>query len=99
AYVVIGNFKDNRVQVSETPQQPITSEEEFDEAVALLTRDKQFGPALRSHQLEPYRPMPPLANWDQPVGKVERTVTVGLMPTASKHGNEVVGVNMIRQTV
>ena len=99
AYVVTGNFKDRRLQVSETQQQPLVSEDEFDEAVSLLARDKQLGAALRSHLLEPYRPMPPLADWELPVGKVERTVTVGLMPATGKRGNEVVGVNMIRQTV
>ncbi|HEY9232215.1 MAG TPA: hypothetical protein VIS78_08710 [Blastocatellia bacterium] len=99
AYVATGTFKDSRLQVSQTQQQPNASEEEFDEAVSLLTRDKQFGAALRNHLLEPYRPMPPLAAWDQPVGKIERTVTVGLMPVDGKRSNEVIGVNMIRQTV
>ncbi|MFL6276798.1 MAG: hypothetical protein ACJ74G_16550 [Blastocatellia bacterium] len=99
AYVAIGNFKDARLQLSETQQQPNVSEEEFAESVNLLSRDKQFGAALRNHQLEPYRPMPPLVALDQPVGKVERTLTVGLMPADGKHGNEVVGVNLIRQTV
>ena len=99
AYVATGNFKDARLQLTETQQQPNVSEEEFAEAVNLLTRDKQFGAALRTHRLEPYRPMPPLVALDQPVGKVERTITVGLMPADGQHGNEVVGVNLIRQTV
>ena len=64
-----------------------------------MSRDKQFAEAVRNHLLEPYRPMPPLVGQDQPVGSVERTITVGLMPTDGKDGNEVVGVNMIRQTV
>jgi hypothetical protein len=99
AYVVTGNFKDSRIQVSETQEQPAVGEDEFDEAVALLGRDRQLGAALRSHLLAPYKPMPPLAALDQPVSKVERTITVGLMPADGKEGNEVVGVNMIRQAV
>jgi hypothetical protein len=43
--------------------------------------------------------MPPLVDMELPTGKVERTVTVGLMPTDGKAGNEVVGVNMIRESV
>ncbi|HKQ07447.1 MAG TPA: hypothetical protein VJ464_20150 [Blastocatellia bacterium] len=99
AYVATGNVKDASLQLTETKQQPNVSEEEFADAVNLLTRDKQFGAALRTHKLEPYRPMPPLVALDEPVGKVERTITVGLMPADGKQGNEVVGVNLIRQTV
>ncbi|HKP13127.1 MAG TPA: hypothetical protein VJZ91_13500, partial [Blastocatellia bacterium] len=99
AYVVIGSFKDSRVQVSETQQQPNSSQEEFDDALSVIAADKQLGAAVRDHLLEPYMPMPPLAAIDMPVGKVERTVTVGLMPPSGKDGNEVVGVNLIRRTV
>ena len=48
AYVAIGSFRDTRLQVSETQQQPNTSEEEFNEAVSILSRDKQIGAALHS---------------------------------------------------
>jgi hypothetical protein len=99
AYVAIGSFKDSKLEVSETTQQPNTSEDEFNDAISILSRDKQLGAAVRSHLLEPYMPMPSLVALDQPVAKVERTVTVGLMPPDGKSGNEVVGVNMIRQTV
>src|SRR5258705_12121300 len=43
--------------------------------------------------------MQPLVDIDLPAGKVERTLTVGLMPKDGKAGNEVVGVNMIRESV
>jgi hypothetical protein len=99
AYVALGSFKDARMQVSDLQQQPNTNQEEFDAAVAILSRDPQLGEAVRKHLLEPYMPMPPLVGLDQPVGKVERTVAVGLMPPDGQNGNEVIGVNMIRQTV
>ena len=99
AYVAIGSFRDNRLQVRETQQQPNTSEEEFNEAVSILSRDKQIGAALHNNLLQTYMPMPPLVAIDAPVNKAERTVTVGLMPPDGKTGNEIVGINMIRQTV
>lgn len=99
AYVAVGNFKDTRLQVSETQQQPNASEDEFNEAVSILSRDQKYGDAVRKHLLEPYMPMPPLVAIDEPVGKVQRTVTVGLMPPDGKTGTEVVGINMIRQSV
>jgi hypothetical protein len=57
-----------------------------------------LGPAIRDGSLEPYPSMPPLVDIDLPAGKTERTLTVGVM---SKDGkvNEVVGVNMIRESV
>lgn len=99
AYVAIGYFKDTRLEITPLQQQPNTCEEEFQDAVSVIAADKQLGDAIRNHLLEPYMPMPPLAAIDQPVGKVERTVTVGLMPPDGQNGNEVVGVNMIRRTV
>src|SRR5205085_8851097 len=99
AYVVTGSLKDPRLKVNETQQQPNPSEDEFNEAVAVLTRDRQLGAAVRDHLLQPYMPMPPLVALDQPVANIERTVTVGLMPPDAKGGTEVVGVNLIRQSV
>lgn len=99
AYVVIGNFKDSRIEISATTQQPNTCDEEFQDAVSIIAADKQLGEAVRNHLLEPYMPMPPLVAIDQPVSKIERTVTVGLMPPDGKSGNEVIGVNMIRRSV
>lgn len=98
-YVAVGNFKDSKLQISETQQQPLPNDEEFDAAVSIVARDKRFADAIRNHLLEPYKPMPPLVGVEQAVGSVERTVTVGLMPPDGKSGNEVVGVNMIRQSV
>ncbi|HEX8183348.1 MAG TPA: hypothetical protein VF747_01315, partial [Blastocatellia bacterium] len=99
AIVVNGQFKDSNIEVSASPAQPLPSMEEFDAAVSILSKDPKLGPAIRDKSLQPYPPMPPLVDIDLPTGKVERTVTVGLMPTDGKAGNEVVGVNMIRRSV
>ena len=73
-----------------TPWQRPPSDDEFAWAVASLTEDGELGPALRAGELEPYRPMPPLANLRDPDGNVERVVAVGLRSTAGEH--RVVGV-------
>jgi hypothetical protein len=98
AIVANGRFKDSNIEVSTSPAQPNPSPEEFEAAVSLLTKDSTLGPALRDGSLQAYPPMPPLVDIGMPTGKVERTVAVGLMPTDGKVGNEVVGVNMIRQS-
>ena len=65
-----------------------------------MRRHKELGPQLRSGALVPYRPMPPLVKTAQPDGRVERTVSVGLLPAGRrKTGHEIVGVNMIRRRV
>src|SRR6185295_5067478 len=84
-------------QVRESSEQPDTNQEEFQAAVDVLRSDATFGAALRDESLQTYAPMPPLVNTGS---KHERTVTVGLI---SKEGsakqNEIVGVNMVQQSV
>jgi hypothetical protein len=96
--VAEGRFKDSNIEVSISSAQPNPSPEEFQAAVSILSKDSRLGPAISNGSLEPYPPMPPLVDIELPTGKVERTVTVGLMPTDGKVGNEVVGVNMIRES-
>jgi hypothetical protein len=99
AIIATGSFTDDAVAVTLSLEQPNPSPEEFDAAVNILMRDPDLGGAIRDGSLQPYPPMPPLVDIDQPVNKVERTLTVGLLPKDSKWKNEVVGVNMIRETV
>lgn len=99
AIVANGRFKDSNIEVSTSLAQPVPSMEEFDAAVSILSKDPNLGPSIRDKSLQPYPPMPPLVDIELPTGKVERTVTVGLMPTDGKVGSEVVGVNMIRKSV
>ncbi len=99
AIVATGGFEDLYVELVPSTEQPVPSPEEFDAAVAIVSKDPTFGQAIRDGSLKPYPSMPPLVNISLPVGKVERTLTVGLMPTSGKGSNEVVGVNMIRGSV
>lgn len=66
------------------------SDDEFAWAVDALKEDLVIGPALEAGELEPYRPMPPLANLRDPDGNVERVVAVGLRSAAGEH--RIVGV-------
>jgi len=88
-----------RVEVSESARQPLPSSAEFDEAVKIAARDQELGLALREGRLRPYPPMPPLLTTESPDGRVERTITVGLLPAEGARGHEIVGVNMIRRTL
>lgn len=87
------------VEISESSNQALPSTGEFDEAVKILVRDKEIGSLINGGELQVYQPMPPLVNTELPDGSAERTVAVGLIPKNDKHRHEIVGVNMISQTV
>jgi hypothetical protein len=99
--LTIGRLDDTResIEVSEAGYQPLPNKEEFDEAVEILREDYDLGPAVRTQRFLPYRPMPPLIDSELPDGRVERTVAVGLLPQSDELRHEIVGVNMIHQTV
>jgi len=88
-----------KLDISESSRQPLPTDEEFAEAVQILQKDPGIGPALREKMLQPYAPMPPLIESRQPDGRNERTVAVGLLPMNREVKHEIVGVNMVRQTV
>ena len=96
-----GSFGDIRgAKATVSARQPRPTSEEFEAAVKIVRRHKELGPQLRAGALTPYRPMPPLVETAQPDGRVERTVSVGLLPAGRrKTGHEIVGVNMIRRRV
>ena len=94
-----GRFNDPKVAVSLSLEQPMPNPEEFDAAVEVVAQDPTFGPALRDGTLQAYPPMPPLADINLTTSQVERTVTVGLMPQGGALKSEIVGVNMIRQSL
>src|SRR3712207_5987170 len=101
AVVATGRLDDVRgsLEVSVVGRQPIPTREEFDEAVEVLLEDEDLGPAIREQRLVPYRPMPPLIEAELPDGRLERTLAVGLMPRERGARHEIVGANMIHQTV
>ena len=101
ALIVEGSLGNRRqLTVTETNQQPVPTEEEFEEAVRHLTSEAAgLGAALREKSVQPYRPMPPVLGEQQPDGRIERTVAVGLRPTRQGAPHEIVGVNLGRKSV
>ena len=92
--------KRSPLNIIESNRQPMPSNEEFDEAVEILMRHSEIGSAIRKKTLQIYRPMPPLINEELPDGRIERTIAIGLLPEGNgPHQHEIVGVNMIHQTV
>ncbi len=49
----------HQLSVAESAQQPLPNDEEFNEAVRLLTEDAGVGPLLRDGSVQPYMSMPP----------------------------------------
>jgi hypothetical protein len=86
-----------RLEIAESGEQPPPTRAEFDEAVRLLARDPELGPALRAKRLRPYPPMPPLVEAEGDAARPERTVAVGLLPADKGVRHEIVGVNLVRR--
>lgn len=87
-----------RVKVSESGVQPLPSYQEFEEAVKLLMKDPELGPAIRDQQVQPYPPMPPIIDVETAQGRMERTVGVGLLPLKPGARHEIVGANLVKRT-
>src|SRR5262249_42749408 len=68
------------LQLGEPRRQPLPSAEEFEEAVAVLTRDPALGPAIRGGGITPYPAMPPIVGDELPDGRRRRRLGVGLLP-------------------
>ena len=64
-------------------QRPPT-DDEFAWAVGALQDDLVIGPSLAAGEVEPYRPMPPLADGLDMDGNVDRIVAVGLRSTSAE---------------
>jgi hypothetical protein len=95
-----GSLRDpDRLGITESGIQPVPSPEEFANAVRILERDREFGPALRQGRLKPYEPMPPLILDDEAGGGLARVLAVGLLPSPGTRGHEIVAVNMTRRSV
>lgn len=98
SYAATGRFEGSSIQISANSIQPIPSDEEFDAAVAVVSRHPKFGPGIANGTLTVYRPMPPLVDENFPVGKSNRTLSVGLQSDDGS-GNQILGVDMISETV
>ena len=79
------------------PWQRPPTDDEFAWAVGALREDPVVGPSLAAGEVEPYRPMPPLANVLDLDGNVDRVVAVGLRSTsdgADRPRHRTVGVRV-----
>lgn len=99
AVIATGRFDTTEVKAELSFVQPEPSEEEFAAAVATLAKDSRIAAGLSNKSIAAYPPMPPLVNGSAETGKVDRTVAVGLSYKDGSGPSEIVGVNMIRQTV
>ena len=113
--IIKGNIdkKGEPEEILESREQPLPNREEFEDAIKILEeREPDIGNAIRNNILRAYRPMPPLINEEKPDGSIERTLAVGLLPkfdanssssssssSTLQYQHEIVGVNMISQTV
>jgi hypothetical protein len=94
-------------EIVESKQQPLPNNEEFEEAVRILSQKEQsIAEAIQKKRLNPYRPMPPLYIKESSGGEIERTLCVGLRPNGTTTGgnssnqqHEIVAVNMIQESV
>ncbi|MCI0490848.1 MAG: hypothetical protein L0229_30010 [Blastocatellia bacterium] len=96
---VKGRFDSTDLDVSISQDQPIPSDEEFDAAIEILLRDPQLGPPLRDKRLLAYLSMPPVVEFSQADDRAERTLRIQLMPVDAGLSQEIVRVNMMRETV
>jgi len=89
-----------RASVRELAVQPLPSEEEFEAALEILANQSELGAALRRREIIAYRPMPPLVNLETPEGRIERTLTIGLVDArGDKKRHQLLAVNMTRGEV
>jgi hypothetical protein len=89
-----------RLTLTDSANQPLPTREEFDAAVEILADDRRLGQLVREGRVQPYEAMPPLVLNELPDGRIERVITVGLLPQRkSRAPHEIVGVNMIRREI
>lgn len=88
-----------RASVTSTAYQPQVTEDEFADAVSAVLGNDELSTAIENDQMQAYRPMPPVANIENPDGTIERVVTVGLRSEVSELRHRIVGVRMRDRTV
>lgn len=103
----------NPTEIIESKQQPLPNNEEFEEAILILSqREPNISKAIQGKILNLYRPMPPLYIEESSDGDTERTLCVGLRPTgydsttlngdvndSSKQRHQIIAINMIQRSV
>lgn len=91
-FVVTNDFAGQETLIiREEFYQPLTNDEEFAEALAILQRDEKLGGVLKSGLTETFRPMPSVTVLD---GTIERLVNVGISAGGDSAQNETVSVGI-----
>ncbi len=99
-----GFLQPEKVDISVSESQPLPSAQELEEAAAILKADEKLGPAINEERISVYPAMPPLYIPAKSKGRLDRIVNIGLMGKDAdektlERSNEVVGVNLSKQTV
>lgn len=82
------------VTISQSAEQPPVTDEEFSEAVEIVSGHEEFRREFADKVLTVYRAMPPLADVQNDDGSTRRVVTVGLFHTKARRPREIVGVDL-----
>jgi hypothetical protein len=78
----------NPTEIVESKEQPLPNNEEFDEAIRIITEsENDLAHAMQNKTSKPYRPMPPLFIKETAAGDTERTICVGLRQIGSSIGS------------
>ncbi|HWP43846.1 MAG TPA: hypothetical protein VNO14_11455 [Blastocatellia bacterium] len=96
AIIARGRFDHSDIEVFESAEQPDPSEEEFQEAVSILSKDPKLAAAFKNETVSAYQPMPPLIGAG---AGGDRIIGVGLFSKDGSVPHEVVGVNLIRRRI
>jgi hypothetical protein len=103
AVVAQGRFADpEKLTIHYNALQPPVSDEEFDDAVALVLRHLEAREDTARHEIRFYRPMPPLLPVEQPDGRIHRAVAVGIEriePEPGESRHRVVAADLIDRSV
>ena len=83
----------NPTEIVESKEQPLPINEEFEEAVKIITEsgDDLVAQAIQNKTLKPYRPMPPLFIKETATGDIQRAICVGLRPIDSSSSTSNAG--------
>lgn len=99
-HLIVKSIKDLTLEITTSSFQPEPTEEEFQEAVHILTtKDEKIKAALSQQAIILYKPMPPTVSFPLADGTIERTLTIGIRAQKNQYISEIVGVNMIRNEV
>lgn len=80
--------------ITRSAEQPPVTDEEFSEAVEVVSSHQEFRREFSDKTLRVYRAMPPLAEMQNADGSTRRVVTVGIFHVAERRPIEIVGVDL-----